>query len=297
MKRAIVAALFAVGLILAGIAAVQGAYQAAALPIRPALRGGAVLLFDSSAWVIWVALFLGFLAAGLTRRSDPAIVGDRVLRHDGPAILEHWSHAAATLTLLVTGVALGARYLLPKLVSGPVETGVALNLHFVGAALFAFAAGYYAPNTLLSGRWREHIPHEIVGSVKLFFAHYKAIFTRSELPAEGKYFAIEHLTYPVAIAGSVLVLITGLLKVVAHSLDIPAGVMGATTLVHDISAIVLGGFLVAHAIAGALVPWSWPLLRSIITGYVTVEYAKHHHKDWYTELAGVEIEEDERLSA
>jgi len=28
------------------------------------------------------------LAAGLTRRTDPVIEGDRVLRHDGPAMLE-----------------------------------------------------------------------------------------------------------------------------------------------------------------------------------------------------------------
>jgi len=296
LKRVIVVALLMLGLVAAIAFAVQGAYRAAALPTVPVARGGALLLFDSSAWLVWLAPFVGVLAAAASRRRDPVIEGERVLRHDGAAILEHWSHAAATVLLLVTGIALGARWLLPRFVDGTVEAGIALNVHYVGTVLFGFGAGYYGVNTLLSGRWREHLPHAVLPSVKLFFAHYKAIFTKSEPPAEGKYFAIEHLTYPIAISGSVLVLITGLVKVAAHSLDMPAGLMGATTLVHDIAAIVLGVFLVAHAIAGALVPWSWPLLRSMVTGYVTTDYAKHHHTTWYAELTGA-TPEDERHGA
>lgn len=250
------------------------------------------LLFDSSNWVVWLAPFAGLLLAGITRRRESAIEGDRVLRHDGVAIFEHWSHAVATVVLLITGFSLGVRGLLPRFVSGAEEAGIALDLHFAGVVIFCFAGAYYAANAVLSGRWREHIPHAIVPAIKDFLRHYRAIFTRSELPPEGKYFAIEHLTYPIAIGGSALIFVTGLFKVAAHSLDLPGWFMGPTTLVHDLAAIVLGFFLLAHAIAGALVPWSWPLLRSMLTGYVTTEYAKHHHKTWYAELEGSESAEE-----
>lgn len=284
LRRITAAAALTLGLAIAIVFAVKSASMAATLPIAASLRSGGRLFFDSASWLVWLAPFAGLFAAGRTRRQDSVIEGDRVLRHDGAALLEHWSQAVATVILVLTGVALGARVLLPRLVSGTTDVGIALNIHFVGALIFGFGATYYAANSLLSGRWREHLPHEIGPSIRSFFAHYKAVFGRSELPPEGKYFASEHLTYPIAIGGSILVLVTGLLKVAAHSLDIPAGLMGATTITHDVAAIALGLFLVAHAIAGAIVPWSWPLLRSMLTGYVTTDYAKHHHKTWYAEL-------------
>lgn len=276
--------------------AVKSAYTAATLPVAATVSGSGRLLFDSATLLVWLAPFVGVLAAGLTRRRESVIEGDRVLRHDGAAILEHWSHAVATVILLVTGFALGVLTLTPRFVSGTTQAGIMLNLHFVGTVIFGFGASYYACNSILSGRWRGHLPHALLPSVRSFFAHYKAVFTRSELPPEGKYFASEHLTYPMAIGGSILVLVTGLVKVAAHSFAIPAGVMGVTTFTHDIAALVLGFFLVAHAIAGAIVPWSWPLLRSMITGYVTTDYAKHHHKTWYAELTDADSKE-ERPSA
>lgn len=216
-----------------------------------------------------------------------------MLRHDGVAILEHWSHGAATVLLLVTGLALGAIGL-PRLVAGRVEAALALNVHYVGAALFAFAAAYYATNTLLSGRLREHLPSSVGGALKDAVAHYRAVFGGGEFPRDGKYFASEHLTYPIAVLGSAVILVTGLLKVAAYAFDLPGGLMAVVRVSHDVAAVALGVFLVAHAIAGALVPWSWPLLRSMFTGFVTVEYAREHHKAWFDQLThGERREPDE----
>ena len=296
LRRATSLVALTLGLVIALAFAVKSAQSAATLPIAATMQSTR-LLFDSATWLVWLAPFAGLVAAGLSRRRGAVIEGDRVLRHDGAAILEHWSHATATVILVLTGLALGARGLLPRFVSGAADVGVALNIHYVGTVIFGFGAAYYAANSLLSGRWREHLPHELGASGKSFIAHYRAVFTRSELPPAGKYFASEHLTYPMAIGGSILVLVTGLLKVAAHSLDIPAGLMGAATLTHDIAAILLGFFLVAHAIAGAIVPWSWPLLRSMVTGYVTTDYAKHHHSTWYAELTETEAEPMEERPA
>src|SRR5450759_396004 len=66
---------------------------------RIAFVDGAALLFNSGWGLVLLAPFAGMLAAGLTRRKDPVIEGDRVLRHDGPAILEHWTTGVGTCLL------------------------------------------------------------------------------------------------------------------------------------------------------------------------------------------------------
>ena len=247
--------------------------------------GGPQLLFTSASWLIWAALFAGLLAAGFTSRTGPRIEGERVLRHDDVAIFEHWANAAATVILIVSGFALGA-LMLPRFVSGTLQTGIALDIHFIGSALFAFAATYYVANALLSGRWREHIPADWGASVREAIAHYRAVLGKSEPPAADKYFASEHLSYPIAVIAAGALLLTGLVKVAAYSVAVPGALMGVTTIIHGIAAIALVVFFVAHLIATAILPSSWPLLRSMATGYVSADYARKHHKAWFDELTG-----------
>ncbi len=280
-RRSIVAVLLSLAVAAGVLLALKSASAAtAALGIRGAPR----LLFDSTAWAVWIAPFAALFSAGFTRRQDSRIIGGQVLRHDDAAILQHWAHAVGTLILVGSGIALGIRGFLPRLVSGTYADGVAFNIHFVGAVLFVFGSFYYAGNTLMSGRLSEHLPKDIGASLKDVVAHYSAVFGKGKFPSEGKYFASEHLTYPIAAVGSALIVLTGLVKVAAHTFDIPGGLMLVTTLTHDVVAVVLGLYLVAHAVAGALVPWSWPLLRSMVTGVVPLEYVKEHHADWYREL-------------
>jgi len=236
---------------------------------------GEQLLFDSTTWIVWAAPFMGILAAGLSRRRDPSIRDGKVLRHDGPA----------TSVLLVSGVMLGFLFV-PRMVSGQAGAAVWFDVHFYAVAVFLFGTFYYAANTVLSGRLKEHLPHSIAGSLKDAVAHYKAVFTKSEFPGEGKYFASEHLTYPIAVVGSALMIVTGLFKVAAHAWDLSAGLMGVMTFTHDLTTVVMAVFFVAHVVMGAVVPWSWPVLRSMFTGYVTEEYVKSHHAGWYRELTG-----------
>jgi len=56
------------------------------------------------------------------------------------------------------------------------------------------------------------------------------------------------------------------------------------TFTHDLTTLIMVAFFMVHVVMGAVVPWSWPLLRSMFTGYVTEEYVKSHHAGWYREL-------------
>jgi formate dehydrogenase subunit gamma len=251
---------------------------------RIAYADGAELLFNSGWWLVLLAPFVGALAAGLTRRTDPSIEGDRVLRHDGAAILEHWTHGIGTAVLLVTGLAMGALFI-PSLLSRQ-QVWVAMNVHFVAVVMFLFGTFYYGANTLLSrDRFREHLPTG--NALKFTVQHYGRLLgnKKYEMPPEDKYFESEKMAYLLALVATAAIIVTGLLKAAAHVVSIPGVVMGPATLVHDVATMGMLAFFLAHVFFAAILPMGWPMLRSMFTGYVSVEHAKAEHAGWYRRLA------------
>jgi len=271
-KRLLIGAIAAVGFVLGMVYA-----------WRIAFVDGTELLFDSGWWLVLVAPFLGVLTAGLTRRTNPVVEGDRVLRHDGPAILEHWAHGIGTLVLLVTGLALGA-FFIPSLLSQR-QMWAAMNVHFVAVVVFLFGTFYYGANTLLSrNRFREHLPTK--NAFKFTVQHYGRLLgnKKYDMPPEQKYFESEKIAYLLALVSTALVVVTGLLKVAAHIFDVPAWIMGVATPTHDIAMVAMGLFFLAHVLFAAILPMGWPMLRSMFTGYVPLDYAKSEHAGWLEEI-------------
>ncbi|MDY0339659.1 MAG: cytochrome b/b6 domain-containing protein [Coriobacteriia bacterium] len=242
------------------------------------------LLFDSATWLVWLAPLLGVLAAGLTTRKDPVVKGDRVLRHDRAAIIEHWTHGIGTTVLLVSGIALGV-WFLPALVGSGDPVWTMMDVHFGAVLVFLFGTFYYGTNTLLATkRFREHLPTK--DAVEYTKRHYGLLlgFKKFTMPPERKYFESEKMAYILALASTVTIIITGLLKVAAHVMDIPAGVMAIVTPAHDVATVAMLAFFLAHVFFAAVLPMSWPVLRSMFTGYVDLEYAKHEHAGWLAQL-------------
>ena len=255
-----------------------------AYAVRVAAAEGSELLFDSGWFLVLLAPFAGVLAAGLTERKDPRVEGDKVLRHDGAAILEHWTHGIGTAVLLVSGIALGFLFV-PSLLGGGQPTWAAMNVHFVAVIMFLFGTFYYGTNTLLSWhRFREHLPTKNAFSYTA--AHYGHLLgiKRYEMPPEDKYFESEKMAYILALATTLTIIVTGLLKVGAHIVALPAGLMGAATLLHDVATVGMLAFFLAHVLFAAVLPMSWPVLRSMFTGYISVEQAQKEHAGWYARL-------------
>jgi formate dehydrogenase subunit gamma len=258
------------------------------------------LLFDSAVWLVWAAPFLGILAAGFTRRRDPHIAGERVLRHDDAAILEHWTHGLGTAVLLLSGIVLGLRFGFARsFVSGPSSAAFWMNVHFAAVIVFLFGTFYYAANTLLSWhRFREHLPTR--NAFQFTKQHYgKLLGFKFDMPAEDKYFESEKVAYLLALAATSGVIISGFVKVAAHMVDIPGSVMGPVSLLHDVSTVAMLAFFMAHVFFAAIAPFSWPVLGSMFTGYVSLEQAQHEHAGWYARLRGehAQSEPDERNAA
>lgn len=251
---------------------------------QTAFREGSDLLFDSAWYLLVLAPFAGILASGLTRREDPAIDGDRVLRHDGAAMLAHWTHGVGTAVLLATGIALGL-YFVPRIAATPQQGWAVMNVHFVAVCFFLFGTFYWATNTLLATkRWREHLPTK--DAVRFTVQHYgRLLGAKYDMPPEDKYFESERMAFILALAASGLVILSGFLKAFAHVVDIPGAIMGIATPVHDVATIAMLAFFLAHVFFAAILPSSWPMLRSMFTGYVSVEHAQEEHAGWYRRLA------------
>lgn len=247
------------------------------------------LWFDSAAWAVWLAPFCGLLAAGLSRRKDPVIEGDKVLRHDLPARITHWAHGVGTTMLLVSGIALGL-FFTPTLASGSEQVRTWMNVHFVFVVLFLFGTFYYAGNAWLAPkRFKEHLPTK--NAVEYTKRHYGRMLGIKEYayPPEKKYFESERMAYLLAVGSAGLIILTGLIKVTAHAINVPGWVMAIVTPLHDIATVAMALFFIAHIIAGSILPASWPLLRSMFTGYVDVDYVKEAHPGW---LADIETSEE-----
>lgn len=244
------------------------------------------LWFNSATWLIWLAPFAGVLAAGLSKRKDPAIEGDRVYRHDVPARITHWTHGIGTMMLLISGILLGL-FFTPALVRSGQPVWTWMNVHFIFVVMFLFGTFYYGANTLLAPkRFGEHLPTR--NAIDYTKRHYGLLlgFKKFSFPPEAKYFESEKVAYLMALGATSLIILTGLLKVAAHVIDVPAGLMAIVTPTHDIATVVMLAFFLAHVFFAAIAPFSWPVLGSMFTGYVSLEHAKHEHTGWLAELEG-----------
>lgn len=256
------------------------------------------LWFDSATWLVWLAPLLGILAAGLTKRKDPVVEGDKVLRHDAPAILEHWTHGLGTAVLLVSGLLLGLWFLPTILKAGGEEVALWMNVHFVAVLVFLFGTFYYAANTLLAmKRFREHLPTKNAWDYTK--RHYGLLLgiKKYTFPPEKKYFESEKMAYLLAISATTLIILTGFVKVAAHAWQLPAWLLAIATPLHDIATIAMLMFFVAHVFFAAIIPPSWPVLKSMFTGYVPLEYAKKDHAGWLEELGYVSDDDSDDDSA
>lgn len=267
-----------IALVLAAVVAIAAvfAWQRAYMPNND-------LLFNRYWWLVMVMPFVGLLLASVTRRHDPEVVGDKVLRHDDPAILEHWTHAFGTVILLVTGIAMGCLFI-PNLLS-ETATNAMMNVHFVGVLLFLFGTTYWLGNAIQSpSRLREHFPDKHV--VNYTIRHYGRMIgiKKYTMPPEEKYLESERAAFIMAITVTAAMFVTGVIKTLAHVISLPDALMGPTTFLHDLFALIMVLFIIPHIFFAVFAPGSFPLFISMMTGYLPLKNAQEDHAGWLQQL-------------
>lgn len=242
------------------------------------------MLFDHFTWVLFLAPFAGFLLACFAKRTNPEIRGNKILRHDLPARISHWSHALGCVCLLISGVILGTRF--TNAIFGPeAPTFTWFNVHFIFAIFFLFGTFFWLGNTIVSPyRFKEHLPSK--GALKSILNHYGSVLKIKgcTYPKEEKYFESERTAFLMAVCCSALVIISGAIKALAHIFDFPAEMMGVVFWAHDIGAVLMLLFLLAHVFFGVLIPIAWKAAPSMIHGYISLEDAEEEYPAWVEQL-------------
>lgn len=274
------------GLLAAGIAGVYVAFVLSRpVPQGEPFAGSSTyhLLFGPGALLILIAASLGIFFRAISKRprGEPTSGAGKILRHDERTFFSHWAHAFSVVMLAGSGTMMGPLFV-PRFVHTPEEAGFALNVHFVGVVIFVFGLFYYISDVIIEGGLRELLPEG--RDIKDAFSYYTAKLTGSEAPPQGKYLASEKLAYPVWVVLVGGITITGGMKVAAHVWSFSGAFMGAMSFMHDVCAFGIVILLAIHVILGAVVPWSWPLLRSMVTGYISEEYVRKYHGRWYKEI-------------
>ena len=193
---------------------------------------------------------------------------------------------------LASGIVLGLRFTPAFVEDGPAAI-LWQNVHFAAAIVFLFGTFYYLGNTIISKwRLREHLPTKNV--VAYTVRHYGLLvgIKKFTMPPEDKYFESEKAAYVMAVVTAALLVVTGLVKALAHVvLTLPDGLMNVMFWVHDIAAALMLLFLAAHVFFAVIAPFSWKTFPSMLIGWMPRGEAEKEHAGWMERL---EREQPER---
>ncbi len=233
-------------------------------------------------------------------------------RHDRPDIVIHWFNAVCWILLLLTGIGLisndrlnplGAWYpdALRSLVGGG---GNLLLIHEVIG--FAWVAGLLL-YVLVNPRGALFFLKEIF-TVKpirdmTWMLRKMVLMTLgpkvlrplgqpADLPDQGYYNMGQKAFAQASVLGGLLIVATGVIMFLADKAFTAEGtwiVSWAVTLHFVGAGLVFAGLLV-HVYMAAISPEERPGFKSMFTGFVPKDYAKHHHKLWYDKVKASETE-------
>jgi cytochrome b subunit of formate dehydrogenase len=185
--------------------------------------------------------------------------------------------------LLTTGFVIGFLFF-PHLADTPMSVLAPLNVHFVGIIIATFGGLYFLTDYLLSKRISTLVPsiRDITqGTIKKYIL-------KQKYENEGKYLSSQKSAFLVfALLGGML-FITGIVKVLAHSWQMPSAVMAVSTQIHDVFALLFVIMLLIHVIMALLVKKHRVLLKSWFTGQINEQYVKKENNAWYEELQSVQ---------
>jgi cytochrome b subunit of formate dehydrogenase len=157
-----------------------------------------------------------------------------------------------------------------------------LLLHYWGAAILVFAVAFHIALAVMTKRFTI-MPRK--GDLKESAQIIAAMLGKGEEPPSHKYLAEQRVAYAFIGASTLLVIVSGLIKVVKNlaGVQMPFEVVNVATHVHNVSAVLVILGVMGHMVAFA-VKENRALLPAMFDGTVDREYAAHRHSLWYAEL-------------
>ena len=277
------------------VAAIGAGYYAAQLqPTGHGVGEAPYLFFDHLPWMPFVAVFLGIILSSMTRRVACYIdqEGERVLRFDFIARLNHWMVALPCIVLILSGLALGV-FFIPRLAPDPQMTAFVFNIHFVAVVFMAVGFFYLLGNWVLSPRRVAAFIPFVGGKANpiyegLIFYLHRAGLTRRTVHPE-KFEGSEQLAFLMAMGCLFPLVISGFFKVAARFYEFPAELSHFMNLTHDLFTLAIVFYLVMH-IPLTTAPWIFEGFKAMVGmgkgggGYVPLDWAKQENPDWIKHL-------------
>ncbi|MBG0791034.1 MAG: cytochrome b/b6 domain-containing protein [Desulfovibrionaceae bacterium] len=224
-------------------------------------------------------------------------------RHDKSDILIHWFNAVCWVLLLLTGVGLiqnpaidpfGSGYpeAMRSLVGGggnllAIHEGIGLVwiagfilyliVNFRGARFFLAEVFSVSPARDMGWMLKKMVLMTL-GPKPL-----KAMGMDPELPAQGFYNMGQKAFAQVSVAGGVVIAVTGVIMYLSdRTFGAEAtGWVSWSIALHFIAVGLVFAGLLVHIYMAAISPEERPGFKSMFTGAVPDDYAKHHHRLWW----------------
>lgn len=234
-----------------------------------------------------------------------------IRRHTTSSMFMHWFNAAFWLVLLGSGFALLANPLVqpvgmwwPNLWESVIGAGATLTLHivagivWVGMFLLYLLLHHSEAASFLGEIARIRLARDVswcMGKgLQLLLGEEKArvlgprLGIGAELPPQGFYNAGQKMLAVVAVACGLGLALSGLLLVFLAGRSGAEAALRGLILFHFCCAGLMAILIPVHIYMAALAPGEAPAMRSMLTGFVPEEFARHHNPLWWHELVAGE---------
>jgi cytochrome b subunit of formate dehydrogenase len=214
-----------------------------------------------------------------------------VSRHGMIELIEHWAIAISGLLLLLTGIfelPVAKRYYVITVpgLGWSADFITSLYIHYAAALVFTAAGMFHLVYHGLRSE-KGMIPQK--GDMAASVTIIKSLFGFGKEPPLHKYLPEQRLAYVGMAFIIAMLIISGLVKTYKniYSPDMSLTVVLTATWIHNIFFVLFFLAFLGHMAAIALRP-NWPMVRGIFTGNVRLDYARHRHSLWLTDIEKVE---------
>lgn len=212
---------------------------------------------------------------------------EKIIRHSPLVRLVHWSIVISTFTLIITGMfqlPLARRYFIDQIpgLAWSGDYSATVLIHYLAATVLLMAVSVHIVYHLIRKEYNL-IPKR--GDLKESYQIIKAMAGFGEEPKSDKYLAEQRLAYIYMAFSFFIIIVTGVIKVIKN---LPTVVFSDTTLnwvtnIHNLATFMIIFGIIAH-LAAFVFKANRPLVPSMFTGKVDLEYIKNRHSIWYEKM-------------
>ncbi|OGP76341.1 MAG: hypothetical protein A2W09_07915 [Deltaproteobacteria bacterium RBG_16_50_11] len=219
--------------------------------------------------------------------------GKAVLRHSFIELGEHWLLALSGLLLIFSGfgeLPMYKRYMVTQIpgLGWAGDFFIQLKVHYLAGIVFVSVMAFHG----VYHGWLGHqglLPKK--GDMKASLVTILSMFGIGEEPKSYKYLPEQRLAYAYLGGVGLILLVTGVVKVIKNlpGVFLPPALITSMTLTHTFATLFFLLGVMAH-LAALIFKVNRPLVRSIFTREVDLDYVRDRHTVWYDELIRDKVE-------